>query len=98
MSKLKILVVDDEARMRKLVKDFLVRKDYEVIEAADGEEAIDLFVEHNDFDLIILDVMMPKMDGKAESRIKLDEVARVMRLMEAIFESAEKEQVIKFEA
>ena len=58
-----ILVVDDEARMRKLVKDFLVRKDYEVIEAADGEEAIDLFVEHNDFDLIILDVMMPKMDG-----------------------------------
>lgn len=63
MSKLKILVVDDEARMRKLVKDFLVRKDYEVIEAADGEETIDLFVEHNDFDLIILDVMMPKMDG-----------------------------------
>ena len=63
MSKLKILVVDDEARMRKLVKDFLVRKDYEVIEAADGEEAIDLFVEHNDIDLIILDVMMPKMDG-----------------------------------
>ena len=63
MSKLKILVVDDEARMRKLVKDFLVRKDYEVIEAADGEEAIDLFVENNDFDLIILDVMMPKMDG-----------------------------------
>ena len=63
MSKLKILVVDDEARMRKLVKDFLVRKDYEVIEAADGEGAIDLFVEHNDFDLIILDVMMPKMDG-----------------------------------
>lgn len=63
MSKLKILVVDDEARMRKLVKDFLVRKDYEVIEAADGEEAIDLFVKHNDFDLIILDVMMPKMDG-----------------------------------
>ena len=63
MSKLKILVVDDEARMRKLVKDFLVRKDYEVIEAADGEEAIDLFVGHNDFDLIILDVMMPKMDG-----------------------------------
>ena len=63
MSKLKILVVDDEARMRKLVKDFLIRKDYEVIEAADGEEAIDLFVGHNDVDWIILDVMMPKMDG-----------------------------------
>lgn len=63
MEKLKILVVDDEARMRKLVKDFLVRKEYQVIEAADGEEAIDLFVENNDFALIILDVMMPKMDG-----------------------------------
>ena len=63
MEQLKILVVDDEARMRKLVKDFLVRKQYTVIEAADGEEAIDLFVENNDFDLIILDVMMPKMDG-----------------------------------
>lgn len=63
MEKLKILVVDDEARMRKLVKDFLVRKDYEVVTAADGEEAIDLFVEHNNFDLILLDVMMPKIDG-----------------------------------
>lgn len=63
MPELKVLVVDDEDRMRKLVKDFLTRKQYKVIEAADGEEAIDLFVEHNDFDLIILDVMMPKMDG-----------------------------------
>ncbi len=63
MEKLKIMVVDDEARMRKLVKDFLVRKQYQVVEAADGEEAIDLFIENNDFDLIILDVMMPKMDG-----------------------------------
>ena len=63
MDKLKILVVDDEARMRKLVKDFLVRKQYEVVEAADGEEAIDIFVENNNFDLVILDVMMPKIDG-----------------------------------
>ena len=63
MEKLKILVVDDEARMRKLVKDFLVRKQYDVVEAADGEEAIDLFVENNDFDLVLLDVMMPKIDG-----------------------------------
>lgn len=63
MEKLKILVVDDEARMRKLVKDFLVRKQYEVVEAADGEEAIDIFVENNNFDLILLDVMMPKIDG-----------------------------------
>lgn len=63
MEQLKILVVDDEDRMRKLVKDFLVRKQYEVLEAADGEEAVEVFVHHNDIDLIILDIMMPKMDG-----------------------------------
>lgn len=63
MDQLKILVVDDEDRMRKLVKDFLVRKQYQVVEASNGEEAIDLFVQSNDIDLIILDVMMPKMDG-----------------------------------
>lgn len=63
MEKLKILVVDDEARMRKLVKDFLIRKDYIVEEASNGEEALDKFVSQNDIDLIILDVMMPKMDG-----------------------------------
>lgn len=59
----KILVVDDEARMRKLVRDFLTKKDFEVAEAANGEEAVDIFFEDNDIDLIILDVMMPKMDG-----------------------------------
>ena len=63
MDKLKILVVDDESRMRKLVKDFLVRSNYEVLEAADGEEAIDIFFTQKNIDLIILDVMMPKMDG-----------------------------------
>ena len=63
MNQLRVLVVDDEARMRKLVKDFLIKKNYIVDEAADGEEAIDLFVENNGYDLIILDVMMPKMDG-----------------------------------
>lgn len=63
MSKLRILVVDDESRMRKLVKDFLVKKDFEVLEAGDGEEAVDLFFEEKDIALIILDVMMPKMDG-----------------------------------
>lgn len=63
MKQLKILVVDDEDRMRKLVRDFLVRKQYEVVEASNGEEAVDVFVESNDIDLIILDVMMPKMDG-----------------------------------
>ncbi len=59
----KILVVDDESRMRKLVKDFLSKKGYEVYEASNGEEALDLFYKDNDIDLIILDVMMPKMDG-----------------------------------
>ena len=63
MSKLKILVVDDESRMRKLVKDFFVKQNYEVLEAGDGSEALDIFFEDKDIALIILDVMMPKMDG-----------------------------------
>lgn len=58
-----ILVVDDEQRMRKLVRDFLTKKDFLVLEAADGEEAIDIFMENKDIALVILDVMMPKMDG-----------------------------------
>ena len=61
--KSRILVVDDESRMRKLVRDFLVRKEFEVLEAGDGEAAVDLFFQEKDIDLIILDVMMPKMDG-----------------------------------
>lgn len=63
MEKLKILVVDDESRMRKLVRDFLVRQDYEVLEAGDGEEALDIFYREKDITLLILDVMMPKMNG-----------------------------------
>ena len=63
MEQLKILVVDDEIRMRKLVKDFLVKKQYQVIEASNGEEAVDVFFNQNDISLVILDVMMPKMDG-----------------------------------
>ena len=63
LEKKKILVVDDESRMRKLVRDFLVRDGYEVVEAADGEEAIDLFYADKDIALIILDVMMPKRSG-----------------------------------
>jgi DNA-binding response OmpR family regulator len=59
----KILVVDDEARMRKLVSDFLVREGFEVLEAEDGEKAMDLFYSNKDIALVILDVMMPKMDG-----------------------------------
>lgn len=63
MEKLKVMIVDDEARMRKLVKDFLQKQNYDVIEAADGEEAIDKFFAEKDIALILLDVMMPKMDG-----------------------------------
>ncbi len=63
MEKLKVLVVDDESRMRKLVKDFLVKENFEVLEAGDGEEALDVFFQEKDIALILLDVMMPKMDG-----------------------------------
>ncbi|MCI9299049.1 MAG: response regulator transcription factor [Lachnospiraceae bacterium] len=63
MEKCKILVVDDESRMRKLVSDFLVKDGYQVLEAEDGEEALRIFFEENDIALIILDVMMPRMDG-----------------------------------
>lgn len=63
MEQNRILVVDDESRMRKLVHDFLSKSGYGVIEAEDGEKAVDIFFREKDIDLIILDVMMPKMDG-----------------------------------
>ncbi len=63
MDQLKIMVVDDEARMRKLLRDFLVKEGFQVIEAEDGAKAIDVFFENKDIDLVLLDVMMPNMDG-----------------------------------
>ena len=74
MNDLKVLVVDDESRMRKLVRDFLVKDGYSVVEAADGEEAVDVFMSDKDISLIILDVMMPKLDGYgvAEEVRKID--------------------------
>ena len=63
MDNIKVLMVDDESRMRKLVSDFLTRKGYIVIEAGDGEEALDRFYADKDISLVILDVMMPKMNG-----------------------------------
>lgn len=63
MERRKVLMVDDEERMRKLVRDFLVKKDFQVLEAGDGEEAIDVFFADKKIDLVILDVMMPKMNG-----------------------------------
>ena len=90
MKQLKILVVDDEDRMRKLVRDFLVRKQYEVVEASNGEEAVDVFVESNDIDLIILDVMMPKMDGH--------QAAKAIRAMYADRPDAEEIPIIALSA
>lgn len=80
MDNLKILVVDDESRMRKLVKDFLVKNNYLVLEAADGEEAVNIFMSTKDIALIILDVMMPKLDGygAAEEIRKLSDVPIIM--------------------
>lgn len=63
MEKIKILIVDDESRMRKLIRDFLEREGYQILEASDGVEAMDLFYGDKSIDLIILDVMMPRMDG-----------------------------------
>lgn len=80
MDNLKILVVDDESRMRKLVRDFLTKNNYSVLEAADGEEAVDIFMSTKDIALIILDVMMPKLDGYsvAEEIRKVSSVPIIM--------------------
>lgn len=63
MGNLKILIVDDESRMRKLVRDFFAKKGYGVLEAGDGKEALDVFFDNQDIALIILDIMMPRLDG-----------------------------------
>lgn len=68
MDRIKILVVDDESRMRKLIKDFLSKEGYHILEAADGMEALDVFYENQDIALMILDVMMPRLDGWAVCR------------------------------
>lgn len=80
MDKIKILVVDDESRMRKLVKDFLMRNDFDVVEAGDGETALELFYKDKEIALIILDVMMPKMNGWDVCR-EIREVSKVPIIM-----------------
>ena len=95
MDKLKILVVDDESRMRKLVKDFLVRKDYEVIEAENGEQAIDIFFSKKDIALIILDVMMPKLDGWQVCR-EIRQYSKVPIIM-LTAKADEKDELLGFE-
>lgn len=91
----KILVVDDESRMRKIVRDFLQKENYEVLEAEDGEQAVDIFCSNNDIVLMILDVMMPKMDGWEVCREirKLSKVPIVMLTAK----SEERDELLGFE-
>lgn len=95
MEKLKILVVDDEVRIRKLVRDFLLRKNYEVLEAGDGEEALDIFYREKEISLVILDVMMPKMDGYQVCR-EIRESSEVPVIM-LTAKSEEKDELNGFE-
>lgn len=95
MDRLKILVVDDESRMRKLVKDFLTKKNYDVLEAENGEQAVDTFFQSKDISLIILDVMMPKMDGWQVCR-EIRQYSRVPIIM-LTAKSDEKDELLGFE-
>lgn len=95
MEKCKILVVDDESRMRKLVRDFLVKSDYQVLEAGDGEEALDVFFSDSDIALVILDVMMPKMDGWQVCR-EIRETSKVPIIM-LTAKSDERDELLGFE-
>ena len=95
MEKLKVLVVDDESRMRKLVKDFLIKNSYEVVEAEDGSQALDIFFEQNDIALIILDVMMPKMDGWQVCK-EIREYSKVPIIM-LTAKSDERDELLGFE-
>lgn len=95
MEHLKILVVDDESRMRKLVRDFLVKKDFEVLEAADGEEALDVFYGEKDIALVILDVMMPKLNGWEVCR-EIRENSKVPIIM-LTAKGAESDELLGFE-
>lgn len=95
MEVIKILVVDDEDRMRKLVRDFLANKGYSVIEASNGEEAVDIFLAQKDIALVILDVMMPKMDGWEVCKI-IREYSRVPVIM-LTAKSEEKDELKGFE-
>ena len=95
MESLKILIVDDESRMRKLVSDFLTKKGYEVIEAENGEQAVDLFFQNKNIELIILDVMMPKMDGWQVCR-EIRQYSKVPIIM-LTAKSDEKDELLGFE-
>lgn len=91
----RILVVDDESRMRKLVRDFLQKKGYDVVDAENGEQAVDIFCSDNSISLIILDVMMPKMDGWQVCR----EIRRLSKVPIVMLtsKSDEKDELLGFE-
>ena len=95
MKNCKILVIDDESRMRKLVRDFLTKKNYEVLEASNGEEAMEIFYEDKEIDLLILDVMMPKMDGWQVCR-EVRKVSKVPIIM-LTAKSDERDELMGFE-
>lgn len=97
MEQIKVLVVDDESRMRKLVHDFLAKKGFAVLEAEDGEKAVDLFFDekNKDIALIILDVMMPKMDGWAVVR-EIRQYSQVPIIM-LTAKSEERDELLGFE-
>ena len=95
MKNCKILVIDDESRMRKLVRDFLTKKNYEVLEASNGEEAMEMFYEDKEIDLLILDVMMPKMDGWQVCR-EVRKVSKVPIIM-LTAKSDERDELMGFE-
>lgn len=95
MDRIKIMVVDDESRMRKLVKDFLGKRGFDVVEAENGEVAVDRFFEQNDISLIILDVMMPKMDGWQVCR-EIRQYSKVPIIM-LTAKSDEKDELLGFE-
>ena len=95
MERLKILVVDDESRMRKLVRDFLTKSNYDVVEAGDGVQAVDIFFGQNDIALVILDVMMPKMDGWQVCK-EIREYSKVPIIM-LTAKSDERDELLGFE-
>lgn len=95
MERIKVLYADDESRMRKLVKDFLSRENYDVIEAEDGEQACDIFFSNKEISLIILDVMMPKMDGWQVVR-EIRNYSKVPIIM-LTAKSEEKDELLGFE-
>lgn len=95
MDRLKILVVDDESRMRKLVRDFLAKGGYEVVEAGDGSQAVETFFAQNDFSLVILDIMMPQMDGWSVCR-EIRQLSQVPIIM-LTAKSDERDELLGFQ-